>query len=127
MRTLIKWAVIVLGLAAVVFGVIFIVQSGPARQQVADSIAPLPLGQVNSTYDSVTTKQQAIRAQEEPNIQAGKAAPSTMYNYLTVQRASLGLAKTSIGLADLIQMVGIVNIIVGAGLLLAGLAVPNKK
>jgi hypothetical protein len=117
----------VVGIAVLVFGIIFVVQSGSAKQQVADSIAPLSLNQVNATYDSVTEHQKAIMAAEEPNIQAGKAAPSAMYNYLTIQRTALGLAKSNIGLANLILTMGIVDIILGIGMVLSAALVPGKK
>jgi hypothetical protein len=127
MRTFFRFFVMAVGIAVLVFGIVFTIQSGSAKQQVADSIAPLPLNQVNATYDSVTEHQKAIMAAEEPNIQAGKAAPSAMYNYLTVQRTALGLAKSNIGLANLILMMGIVDIILGIGMVLAAVLVPGKK
>jgi uncharacterized protein YjeT (DUF2065 family) len=122
-----KMVILIIGLVAVVFGVIFMVQYGSARQQVANDIAPMPLNQVNASYDLVKAKQEAIMAQEEPNIQAGKAEPSAMYNYLTIQRTSLGLAKANLGLADFIRMMGIINIVIGVGLVLTGIVVPGKK
>jgi hypothetical protein len=127
MRTFFRFFVMAVGIAVLVFGIVFTIQSGSAKQQVADSIAPLPLNQVNATYDSVTEHQKAIMAAEEPNIQAGKAAPSAMYNYLTIQRTALGLAKSNIGLANLILMMGIVDIILGIGMVLAAVLVPGKK
>jgi hypothetical protein len=66
-------------------------------------------------------------AAEEPNIQAGKAAPSAMYNYLTIQRTALGLAKSNVGLANLVLTMGIVDIILGIGMVLAALLIPGKK
>ncbi|MFC2062975.1 hypothetical protein ACFLS8_03435 [Chloroflexota bacterium] len=127
MRTFIRSVIFVVGIAVLVFGVIFIVQSGSAKQQVADSIAPLPLSQVNSTYDSVTEQQKAIMAAEEPNIKAGTAAPSAMYNYLTIQRTSLGLAKSNIGLANIILTMGIVDIVLGIGMVLTAGLIPSRK
>jgi hypothetical protein len=127
MRTILRLSVMVVGIVVLVFGVVFTIQSGSAKQQVADSIAPLPLKQVNASYDSVTEKQKNIMATEESSIQAGKAAPSSMYNYLTIQRTSLGLAKSNIGLANLILTIGIVNIVLGMGMILAAALVPGKK
>jgi hypothetical protein len=127
MRTFLRAIVLIVGIAVLVFGVIFIMQSGSAKQQVADSITPLPLNQVNASYDTVTTKQKAIMAKEEPIIQAGKAEPSAVYNYLTIQRTALGLAKSNVGLANLILTIGIVNIVLGIGMILAAALVHGKK
>ena len=112
--------VTVLGLAGLVFGILFIAQASSAEQAIADEIAPLTIAEVDPSYDAVKTKQMALAMTEEPQIQAGKAAPSTMYNYLTAQRASLGLAKTNIELVGFVRTIGIINIIVGLGLILAG-------
>jgi hypothetical protein len=49
-----------------------------------------------------------------------------MYNYLTVQRTGLGLARANIGLVGFIRMAGIINIILGVGLVLVGVAAPAK-
>jgi len=113
-------AVTVLGLAGLVFGILFIAQASSAEQAIADEIAPLTIAEVDPSYDAIKTKQMALAMTEEPQIQAGEAAPSTMYNYLTVQRASLGLAKTNIELVGFVRTIGIINIIVGLGLILAG-------
>lgn len=118
--------VIILGLAAVVFGILFIPQANSARQQVADSIAPLTLSEVNDKYDAVAAKYTAIKNAEEPKIQAGQAMPSDMYNYLSAQRALLGLAKSNIGTAKMVMTSGIIDILVGVGLLLGGLALLRK-
>ena len=80
MRTLSRSFVVIVGVMVLVVGIVFIFQSGSAKQQLADSIAPLPLNQVSARYDAVTENQKVIMAEEEPNIQTGKAAPSAMYN-----------------------------------------------
>ncbi len=119
-------SVIVLGLAGLVFGILFIAQASSAEQAIADEIAPLTIAEVDPSYDAVKTKQMALAMTEEPQIQAGQAAPSTMYNYLTVQMASLGLAKTNIGITGVVRTSGIINIIVGLGLILAGVGLFKK-
>ena len=127
MKTLGALIVIVVGVVSLVFGIIFIVQSGSGRQQVADDIAPLTLDRLDAKYDEVVTKYNAMRAAEEPKIQAGQAAPSTTYNYLTIQKTGLGLARTNVGLADFTRMTGIIDIVLGAGLLFTGILVMQKK
>ena len=54
MRTILKLLVSIIGVAAIVFGIVFIFQSGPAKKQVADNIAPITLSQLNATYNTVT-------------------------------------------------------------------------
>ncbi len=118
--------VAVLGVVCLVFGIIFIIQAGSAEQEVADEIQPLTIAEVDAKYEAVKTNQMALAATEEPGIQAGTAAPSAMYNYLTVQRTALGLARTNIGLAGFVRTSGIIDIIVGVGLILAGLGLFKK-
>ncbi len=126
---LLSWSaivVVVLGVAGLVFGIIFIAQAGSAEQEIAEEIQPLTIGEVDARYEAVKTSQMALAMAEEPGIQAGTAVPSTMYNYLTVQRTSLGLARANIGLASFVRMNGIIDIIVGLGLILAGVGLFKK-
>jgi len=130
MNTCTRWSaivVVVLGVVCLVFGIIFITQAGSAEKEVADEIQPITLTKLDATYEAVKAKQMDIRAVEEPNIQAQTAAaPSTTYNYLTVQRTALGLARTNIGLAGFVRTSGIIDIIVGLGLILAGVGLFKK-
>jgi hypothetical protein len=116
----------VLGVVGLVFGIMFITQASSAEQEIANEIQPLTIAQVDAKYEAVKTNQMALAMTEEPQIQAGQAAPSAMYNYLTVQRTSLGLAKTNIGLAGFVRTSGIIDIIVGLGLILAGVGLFRK-
>jgi len=108
------------GVAVLVFGIIFIAQAGSSAQEVADSIQPITLAALDDTYETAKAKQMGMRATEEPQIQAGTAAPSSTYNYLTIQRTALGLARTNVGLASFVRTAGILDILVGIGLVLAG-------
>ena len=112
--------VIILGLAALVFGILFIPQASSAEKQIADSVAPLTLGQVVAKYD-------ALKAAEEPQIQAKTAAPTINYVYLSAQRALLGLAKSNIGTAKFVRLNGLIDILVGLGLVLSGLVLLRKS
>ncbi len=130
MNTCTRWSAIVvavIGVVSLVFGIIFIIQAGSAEQEIADEIQPLTIAEVDAKYDAVKAQQQAQAATEEPGIQARTAAPSTTYNYLTVQRTSLGLARTNIGLAGFVRTSGIIGIIVGLGLILAGVGLFKKS
>jgi uncharacterized membrane protein len=119
--------VIILGLAALVLGILFIPQASSAEKEIEESIAPLKINEVDAKYDAVAAKYTQIKTAEEPNIQKGTAAPSDMYNYLSAQRALLGLAKSNIGTAKFVRTCGIINIVAGLGLVLAGLALVMKK
>ena len=119
--------IVVLGLVGLVFGIMFIAQAGSAEQEIANEIRPLTIAEVDAKYETVKTKQMTIAATEEPQIQAGQAAPSTTYNYLTIQRTSLGLTRTNIGLAAFVRSSGIIDIIVGLGLILAGMGLLKKS
>lgn len=127
MRNLGSLIIIAVGAASLVFGIIFIGQSGSAKQQIADDIAPLTLDEVDARYDAVVVQHNTLRSTEEPKIQTGQAAPSAMYNYLSIQRTSLGLARTSIGLANFTRMTGIIDIIVGVGLLFTGMLLMQNR
>jgi hypothetical protein len=119
--------VIILGLAALVFGILFIPQASSAEKQIADSVAPLTLDQVDAKYDAVAVKYDALKAAEEPQIQAKTAAPTINYVYLSAQRALLGLAKSNIGTAKFVRLNGLIDILVGLGLVLSGLVLLRKS
>ena len=119
--------VIILGLAALVFGILFIPQASSAEKEIADSVAPLTLDQVDAKYDAVAVKYDALKAAEEPQIQAKTAAPTINYVYLSAQRALLGLAKSNIGTAKFVRLNGLIDILVGLGLVLSGLVLLRKS
>ena len=118
--------ILILGLASLVLGILFVTEASSAEDEIAESIAPLPIGDVDSRYEEVKAQQSAMRTVEGPAIQAG-ADPSAKYNYLTIQRTSLGLTRSQIGLASLTRTSGIINIILGLGLILAGVGLFKKS
>jgi len=129
-NTFTRWSAIVvavLGVVSLVFGIIFIPQASSAEQEITDKIAPLAIADVDAAYDAVKAQQQAQAAIEEPGIQAQTAAPSTTYNYLTIRRTSLALARANIGFAAFVRTSGIIGIIVGLGLILAGVGLFKKS
>jgi hypothetical protein len=117
----------ILGVVVLVFGVIFIIQAGSGDQAISDEIQPLKIEEVNAKYDVVKTKQIAARDLEEPQIQAGKAAPSAVYNYLSAQRALLGVTKTNMALSSFVRYVGIVSLAAGFGLVFIAALLMRKK
>jgi hypothetical protein len=118
--------VVLLGLAGIAIGAIFIMQAASAEQEIEVSVNPITLSEVEPKYDAVKAQADMLKMAEEPGIQAQTAQPSPMYNYLSAQRASLGLAKANIGTASFVRTTGIINIILGAGLVLAGVGVMMK-
>ena len=108
--------VIILGLAALVFGIIFIPRASTAEQEVADSLTPpVTLDTLDVTYDNIDTQVRAMMGNEP--------------QYLTMfaQRTSLGLAKSNIGTASLVRMLGIANILIGLGVMVAGFVLLRKS
>jgi hypothetical protein len=110
--------VIILGLASIVFGVLYITQASSAENEIAESIAPLPLDQLDTQYDTV-------KAQYE-QMKAAGAQPGTDFNYLTIQKTGLGLARANVGTAQSVRMNGIIDIILGLGLGLVGIVLMRK-
>src|SRR4030042_912361 len=113
--------VVILGIAAIVFGIMFIPQASDAKQKVEESLSPpVTLDNLNATYGQISTAYDQLKA-------AGMPSSDPQYVMVLGQRTSLGLAKSSIGLAKFLNTMGMVNIIVGVGLVLAGGAVMMKK
>lgn len=111
--------VLLCGLASIVLGILLMVQASAGQDELEESIAPLMVSQVEGRYDEVVGNHNAMRQMAEMAIQRG-GDPPPLYNYLSAQRASLGLAKANIGTVKATRMNGIIDIVVGAGLVLAG-------
>jgi hypothetical protein len=108
--------VIIFGLAALVFGIIFLPKATSAEQEVADSLTPpVTLDTLDVTYDNINTQVRAMMGNEP------------QYLMLFAQRTSLGLARANVGTASLVRMLGIVNILAGLGLCLAGFVLLRKS
>ena len=86
-----------------------------AKQEVADSIDPLPLDQLDAKYDQL-----------KDNIDQMKAAGSEPPIELTAQKTGLGLARANVGTADFVRMTGLIDIIIGLGLALTGVGMLRK-
>ena len=114
-----------IGVAILAMGIIFEFQAATAKQTVADEIAPIAVVDLNAKYDVVKAGQEQYMAAEEPKIQTG-TQPSTMYDYLSAQRALLGLAKSNIATAKFVMMSGTIDIVLGIGLILTGMVLYMK-
>ena len=115
-----------IGVAILAMGIVFITQANTAKKTVADQVAPIAVKDVNAQYDAFTAGYNQQMAMEQPDITAGKAAPSAVYDYYGAQRALLGLAKSNLGTAGFVLMSGVVDIVLGLGLILAGMALYMK-
>jgi hypothetical protein len=118
--------VLILGLASLVMGIIFVINSGSARDEVADSVAPLPLADLDARYDQVKAGQMQLAPAEQAAIQGGQA-PGSLYTWMTLQRTSLGLARSNVGIADLTQILGYLNIVIGIALVVVSLGMMRQN
>jgi hypothetical protein len=115
MRT-IAIIVLILGVASLVFGIYFVVYGSDGKQEVADNIAPLPLDKLDATYDEAKAGiQQMEAAGIEPELS------------LKLKKTGLGLSRANVGTARFAFYSGIVDIIIGAGLILAGVGLLKKS
>jgi predicted PurR-regulated permease PerM len=118
---LLALVVVILGIATLVFGILFIPQASDAKQKVADSLtAPITLDTLDATYDQICGAYDQLKA-------SGMPSSDPQYVMVLGQRTSLGLAKSNVGVAKVLQTMGIVNIIIGAGLVFAGCALMMRK
>ena len=107
--------IVILGIASLVFGILFVTQAASAENEVAESIDPLPLDQLDEKYDQA---KQGIKDMEEAGMEVDVATK--------LQKTGLGLAKANYGTARAVRVNGVVDICVGLGLVLAGLALLRK-
>ncbi len=113
--------VIVLGIATLVFGIIFLPQASSAKQKVADSLtAPVTLDTLDATYDQISGAFDQLKA-------SGMPSSDPQYVMVLGQRTSLGLAKSNVGVAKVLTTIGIVNIIIGVGLVFSGFVLWKKS
>jgi ABC-type dipeptide/oligopeptide/nickel transport system permease component len=108
--------VVILGIATLVFGIMFIPQASSAKQEVVDSLSTgVTLDNLDAKYDQVF----ALVKSTQPN--------DPLYLTYFAQRTSLGLARANVGIAKMANTVGIVDIILGVGLVFGGCALMMRK
>lgn len=118
--------VAIIGVAILALGVYYIPQAISGKQEVADKIAPLTLNKLDATYDEVSNKHAKLIMSEELKIRQGDE-PSAYYNYLTIQRTGLGLARAEVGLTNFVLITGIIEIILGVALILISIGLMRKS
>lgn len=104
-------SIAIVGVVCIVFGIMFIIEAGNSEQKVADEIAliGLEIDGVSAAYDqSKVALGQAMQSGDTETIQNA-----------TLQKTSLGLAKSNISTINFVKNSGILEIILGAGLVLA--------
>ena len=119
-------AVAIIGVALLAIGIYYIPQAISGKQEVADKIAPLTLNKLDATYDEVSKEHAKLIITEELKILDG-AEPDAKYNYLTIQRTGLGLARAEVGLTNFVLITGIIEIILGIALILVSIGLVKKS
>jgi uncharacterized membrane protein HdeD (DUF308 family) len=118
---LLALVVIILGIAVLVFGIIFIPQASNAKQKVADSLTSgVTLDNLDDKYDQINGAYDQLKA-------SGMPSSDPQYVMVLGQRTSLGLAKSNVGLAKVLNTVGIINILIGVGLIFGGCALVMRR
>lgn len=115
----------IIGVALLAIGIYYIPQAISGKQEVADKIAPLTLNKLDATYDEVSKEHAKLIITEELKIRQG-AEPDAKYNYLTIQRTGLGLARAEVGLTNFVLITGIIEIILGVALILISIGLMKK-
>ncbi len=102
-------SIAIVGVVAIVFGIMGIMEAGKAEGKVADEIAPMAISEVNANYGMISAAYSAVKGTNTPEESA----------YL-LQKTSLGLAKSNIGTIKFLKNTAILEIIAGAGFVLVG-------
>jgi hypothetical protein len=128
MKNLLSILVALVGVAAIVFGVLFMMQANSSRTTLANELAPVTLANLNATYDQVKAGlAQASAAAAAATDPAVKAATNEKVQDLGWQKAGLSAAKASRGTIDFVQMSGILAIVLGVGFFTTGYLAMKKS
>jgi hypothetical protein len=112
---------LILGIAVLVFGIIFIPQASEAKQKVVDSLSSgVTLDNLDDKYDQVNAAYDQLKA-------AGMPSSDAQYVMVLGQRTSLGLARSNVGIAKVLNTMGIINILIGVGMVFGGSALLMRK
>jgi divalent metal cation (Fe/Co/Zn/Cd) transporter len=105
-------SIFIVGVVCIVFGIMGIMEAGNAEQKVADELAPagIALCDVHAAYGVASAALgTAMQSGDQETIQNA-----------TLQKTSLGLAKSNVSTIKFLRNTAILEIIAGAGLALAG-------
>jgi hypothetical protein len=120
-KNILSILVAIIGVAAIVFGVLFIMQASENKTTVVDELkaSNLTPATLNAAYDQA-------KAGLAQALAAGTAGAESAQS-AGWQKASLGLAKSNLNTIDFVQKSGILTIVIGAGFVLAGWAIMKKS
>ncbi len=121
MKNIVSILVAVIGVVCIVFGVLFIMQAGDSRDALVEELATSGV-----TLDTLDAKYDAAKDGLAQALAAGAAGTETAQS-IGWQKASLGSAKSSASTIDFVQNSGILTIVIGAGLTLAGVGLMKKS
>lgn len=119
MKTISALLVTLVGVVAIVFGIIFIMEAGSSRTTLSDELksSNITLATLNAAYDQA--KAGLEQATAAKNVEAIQSAGW--------QKASLSVAKSNVSTIAFVQNAGILNIVLGAGFVLVGLFMFMKR
>ena len=111
--------VVLVGVVAIVFGVMFIMQAGSSRTTLSNELkaSNVTLATLNAAYDQA--KAGLEQATAAKNAEAAQSAGW--------QKASLSVAKSSVSTINFVEKSGILNIVLGVGFVLVGLFMFMKR
>jgi hypothetical protein len=120
-KNLLSILVTVIGIVCIVFGVMFIMQAGSSRTDVVDELKAS-----NVTADNLNAKYDEAKAGLVQALTAGAPGAESAQS-IGWQKASLGVAKSSLATISFVEKSGILTIVIGLGLVLTGLALMKKN
>lgn len=120
----------VLGVFTLAIGVVFITQAASGEKTLSDQLQmglqPLAIGDVQAAYDKATSEMVQMKPFELQQLAAGKSVSA---NYLNVvnQVTALGLSRSNIGILQATRMNGIIDVVLGASLVMAGVVLLSRR
>jgi len=101
----------IVGVVAIVFGIMGIMEAGKAEQRVLDEITPMgiELCNVNATYGQLSAGFAQMNESDDPEA----------YQKAKLNKTSLGLIRSNVGTIKFVRNTSILEIIAGAGFVLA--------
>jgi hypothetical protein len=120
----------VLGVFTLAIGVVFITQAASGEKTLSDQLQmglqPLAIGDVQAAYDKATSEMVQMKPSELQQLAAGKSVSA---NYLNVvnQVTALGLSRSNIGILQATRMNGIIDVVLGASLVMAGVVLLSRR
>jgi hypothetical protein len=121
MKNILSMLVILIGVVCIVFGAMFIMQAASSRDTVVDELAAsgVTTETLNAAYDQAKAGLAQATAAGEAGIETAQS--------VGWQKASLGLAKSNLTTIDFVQKSGILAIVAGLGLSIAGVVSLKKS